>query len=301
MTTFAKPTFSAASYAAFRPTYPPALYAHVLAYHRGARATLVDLGTGHGLVARALSPSFRRVLAADPSAGMLAAARAATPAGEYPNVAFRRAAADAGLRAAVFGEGAAEEAADMVVAAQAAHWFDFPGAWAHLAAALRAGGTLALWTYKDWVYVGFPRASRILLDWLYGADRLGPHWEPGRMLVHRNYVDVVPAAGLFEDEERIVYETAEDGVGEGKGECLMKARMSVAQSMDYFRTMSAVHTWQLAHGSPRARKDGGEGDFVDLIYDEMIAAEGWDVEKTMLDIEWGSAIILARKRGDVAV
>jgi hypothetical protein len=79
----------------------------------------------------------------------------------------------------------------------------------------------------------------------------------------------------------------------------MKARMSVGQSMDYLRTMSAVHTWQLAHGNPKARRDGGDGDVVDLIYDEMIAAEGWDPETTMLDIEWGSAIILARKRPGV--
>jgi SAM-dependent methyltransferase len=297
MTTFAKPTFSAASYAAFRPTYPPALYAHLLAYHHGPRRLLVDLGAGHGPVSRALAPSFARVVAADPSDGMLAAARAATPAAAFPNVAFRRAAADAGLRAAVLGGGA--EAADVLAAAQAAHWFDFPGAWAHLAAALRAGGTLALWTYKDWVYVGFPRASRILVDWLYGPDKLGPHWEPGRRLVHRNYVDIVPPEDLFEDETRIVYETAEWGVGEGQGECLMKARMSVRQCMDYLRTMSAVHTWQLAHGSPKARKDGGEGDVVDLIYDEMVAAEGWDLEKTVLDIEWGSAIVLARKREGV--
>jgi hypothetical protein len=28
----------------------------------------------------------------------------------------------------------------------------------------------------------------------------------------------------------------------------------------------------------------------------MVAVEGWDLDKTMLDIEWGSAIILARKR-----
>lgn len=295
MTTFAKPTFSAASYAAFRPTYPPALYAHLLAYHRGPRTLLLDLGAGHGPASRALAPSFARVISTDPSPGMLAAARAATPAAAFPNIEFREAAADARLRARAFGD-SKDEAADMVVAGQAAHWFDFPATWRHVAGALRPGGTLALWTYKDWVYVGCAGASRILVEWLYGADRLGPHWEPGRRLVRGNYADVVPPAELFEDEARVVYETAEWGVGEGRGECLMKARMSVGQSMDYLRTMSAVHTWQLAHGSPKARKDGGEGDVVDLIYDEMVAAEGWDLDKTMLDIEWGSAIILARKR-----
>lgn len=121
------------------------------------------------------------------------------------------------------------------------------------------------------------------------------------MLVHRNYRDIVPLDSLFEDENRIVYETAEWGVGSGKGECLMKASMTVAQSMDYFRTMSSVHTWQQHHGNPKARKDGGDGDCIDLIYDEMIAAEGWEFDKTMLDIEWGSAIILARKREDSGI
>ena len=299
MTTFAKPTFSAASYAAFRPTYPPALYAHLLAYHRGPRRLLDDLGAGHGPVARALAPLLRargrrRPVRRHARRRARRDARGGLPQRRLP--ARRRRRRAAGRRARRRRRGRRPTCS---AAAQAAHWFDFPAAWAHLAAALRAGGTLALWTYKDWVYVGFPRASRILVDWLYGPDKLGPHWEPGRHLVHRNYVDIVPSKDLFEDETRIVYETAEWGVGEGQGECLMKARMSVRQCMDYLRTMSAVHTWQLAHGSPKARKDGGDGDVVDLIYDEMVAAEGWDLEKTELDIEWGSAIVLARKREGV--
>ena len=37
--------------------------------------TLLDLGCGHGLIARALSPHFDAVVAIDPSAGMVAQAR----------------------------------------------------------------------------------------------------------------------------------------------------------------------------------------------------------------------------------
>ena len=52
MTTFAKPAFNAASYSAFRPTYPRALYEFVYAYHRripGAEWGLaLDIGCGTG-------------------------------------------------------------------------------------------------------------------------------------------------------------------------------------------------------------------------------------------------------------
>lgn len=56
MATFAKPVFNAVSYAAYRPTYPRALYDFVYAYHENtARAS--D-GPGSSSAAAVVAPSW---------------------------------------------------------------------------------------------------------------------------------------------------------------------------------------------------------------------------------------------------
>jgi trans-aconitate 3-methyltransferase len=295
MTTFAKSSFSAASYAAWRPTYPPALYNHVLAFHRGPNHVLLDVGTGHGLAAVALAPNFNRVIATDPSPGMVAQAqkRISNLEDGPKNITVLQASAE-DLCGAVPEPGTV----DMAVAAQSAHWFDFPKAWPSIARTLRKGGTLALWTYKDHFYVHHPRATEIAHKWMYGTEpqHFGPYWESGRKYVRGNYRDIKIPSDLFGDETRIEYEPGTTGPNSGVGEVLVRRKMTVGESMEYFRTFSSVHNWQEKNGDPRARKDGGEGDAIDHLYDELREAEGWENDDVELEIEWGSAIIMARKR-----
>src|SRR5205085_12061911 len=89
-----KATFSHSNYAALRPSYPPRLYDTVLAFHKGPRNLLIDLGSGHGLVARYLSKYFDKVIGTDPSVGMIQEARSRTSKEEYPNVDFIEASAE---------------------------------------------------------------------------------------------------------------------------------------------------------------------------------------------------------------
>jgi SAM-dependent methyltransferase len=295
MTTFAKSTFSAASYAAWRPTYPPALYNHLLAFHRGPKNAILDIGTGHGLAASKLAPHFKRVIATDPSPGMVAQAQKllSNLEGGPKDVTVVQAFAE-DLTSAVPEPGTI----DMATAAQAAHWFDFPKAWPSIARALRKDGTLAIWTYRDHVYVNYPRATEIAHKWMYGTEpqHFGPYWEPGRKFVRGNYRDIKIPADLFEDETRIEYEPGTKGPGSGTGEVLVRRKMTVAESMEYFRTFSSVHNWQEKNGNPKARKDGGDGDAIDHLYDEIREAEGWKNDDMELEIEWGSAIVMARKK-----
>jgi trans-aconitate 3-methyltransferase len=290
MTTFAKASFNAASYASFRPSYPPALYQHLLAYHKGPRNVCLELGCGHGVVSRNLAPHFKRVIATDPSPNMVKQAQAQTPASDFPNVQVNQGTAE-NLSAVESGS------VDMVCAAQAAHWFDFKRAWPEMFRVLRPGGTLALWCYKDHVYVDYPKASGILLGFMYGDSKetLGPFWEPGRQIVRGNYRAIQPPKDLFVEEKRIEYEPETKGPGSGKGENLMRRTMTVDQSKEYMHTWSSVHSWQEAHGNPKAKDDGGDGDITDKIHDAMKEAEGWD-DKTQLVMEWWSSIILARKK-----
>lgn len=80
MSTFSKAGFNALAYSASRPSYPPALYSHIVKHHGPAptatRPTiLVDLGCGPGLSTFEFVGAFDRVIGVDPGAGMVNAAR----------------------------------------------------------------------------------------------------------------------------------------------------------------------------------------------------------------------------------
>jgi SAM-dependent methyltransferase len=97
----------AARYAAYRPHYPRALV-DVL----GAGDVAWDIGCGSGQLAVALAERFERVIATDLTQQQL---DAAVP---HPRVEYRRAPAEE--------SGLADASVDLAVAAQAAHWFDWP-------------------------------------------------------------------------------------------------------------------------------------------------------------------------------
>jgi ubiquinone/menaquinone biosynthesis C-methylase UbiE len=77
------------------------------------------------------------------------------PGNGYCNVTYREASAES-LPFLM------EEEVDMVVAGQAAHWFDLPRLRPEMNRIMRKGGTLAFWGYKDHVFVDYPRATDIL-------------------------------------------------------------------------------------------------------------------------------------------
>ncbi|KAG4427307.1 hypothetical protein IFR05_017209 [Cadophora sp. M221] len=218
--------------------------------------------------------------------------------GQYGNIEFRQAAAedlwfvqDAEL--------------DMAVAGQAAHWFDYTRVWPELARTVRKGGTLAFWGYKDNVFVDFPRATRVLDRFCYGDDRMGPFWEqPGRNILRGKLRGVVPPDEEWEDVRRIEYEPSVEGGGRGKGvgEVLMQRRLKLGEVEGYVRTFSAYWNWVAEHPEEKSRAEGGEGDVVDEMFDEMREVEpewkkkGEDWRDIEVDNEWGSAILLARRK-----
>ncbi|KAF2092765.1 S-adenosyl-L-methionine-dependent methyltransferase [Rhizodiscina lignyota] len=293
MTTFAKQSFSASNCASFRPTYPRSLYDTVLA---GQRDVCVELGCGHGLISRALAPHFAQVIGTDPSPGIVSQSQLSSPPTSYSKVTFRQASAEWLL----FLE---DGSVDLIVAGQSAHWFDQSRLWPEMARVLRKGGTLAFWGYKDNVFVKWPYATKLLhkmtSPFTNDLETLGPYWEPGRKIVVRKLRDVVPPSDMFEDETRIEYEPNMDGKGKGSGEgtLFVQARMTVEGFKEYLRTFSSVHSWQEKHPDNVKRSAGGNGDFVDLLFDRASEKEDiWKHEEEEVDVEWGSALLMARKK-----
>ncbi|KAI9158273.1 Trans-aconitate 3-methyltransferase [Paramyrothecium foliicola] len=302
MSVFGRATFSAAGYAAFRPTYPSSLFKKVIAFHNAPSrgGTLLDLGCGHGLIARELSPSFDKVIATDPSAGMVKQAAQMTA---DPKVTFRQ----CGAEDLSF---LPDDSVDMVVSGQAAHWFDYSKAWPELARVVKRGGSLAFWGYRDNVLVGHKRASEIFLRFCYGSEEVEPglegmnkYWErPGRDIVRNLLRDVEPSQSEWKDIQRILCDIKADTAELPDPETAwLQQRITLGGLEGYLHTFSAVQGWKDAHPERKSRAEGGDGDLVDIMMDQIVASEpqwkamGDKWRDAELDTVWGTYILLARR------
>lgn len=118
-------------YARYRPTYPrDAIDALLRGLGTPEALLAVDVGAGTGIASRLLAERGVRVIAVEPNRAMREAGVA------HPGVSFVDGTAE---RLPV-----ADGAADLVLAAQAFHWFRPEPALSEMARALRAGGRLAL-------------------------------------------------------------------------------------------------------------------------------------------------------------
>ncbi|KAI0469572.1 S-adenosyl-L-methionine-dependent methyltransferase [Xylaria cf. heliscus] len=301
MATFARSTFSAKAYAAFRPTYPPSVIQTAVQYHRLLRSegepTLLDIGCGHGLIARAMDPYFKRLLAIDPSAGMVEQARRTTNSAKI-----------------TFQQGYAEDlsalvqpaSVDMAVAGQAAHWFDYSKVWPELARAVKPGGTVAFWGYVDNVLVGAEQATEVMEKFVYGfgevapgVEGMGPYWEqPGRGILRKLLRSVQVPEDQWKDVVRLEHEP---GKQDGDQDWLKKT-MKLGEVEAYTRTFSAYSGWKDAHPEAKSRAEGGDGDVVDIMWDRMrdvvpewkALGEQWREAEVVSD--WGTYCIMARRR-----
>lgn len=195
---------------------------------------------------------------------------------------------------------------DLVVAGQAAHWFDFGKVWPELQRKLRTGGTLAFFGYKDNVFVDYPNATSTMDHYVYGPDKnlMGMYWEqPGRNILRDRLRAVVPPEQDFEDVRRLEYEPGVNGCNSGTlGERLMYKHLKLGEMESYVRTFSAYHGWLQAHPDRKPRAEGGPGDIVDEMFDKLLEVEpDWQKEgdnwrEKVVETEWGSAMLLARKK-----
>lgn len=146
----------AAEYDVGRPRYPP----EAVSWLVGDAPLIVELGAGTGKLTASLA-AFAPVVATEPLPEMIAALRRNVPAA----MAVAAAAEAIPLRPAV---------ADVVVAAQAFHWFDQAAALRSAARVLRPGGAIALaWNSRDdrvdWVAA--------LTGIIGGSEALEPGWD----------------------------------------------------------------------------------------------------------------------------
>lgn len=189
---------------------------------------------------------------------------------------------------------------DMVVAGQAAHWFDYEKLWPEMARIVRPGGTLAFWGYKDHVFVEHPRATEIMQKYAYDPhpDMLGSYWpQPGRSYVQDKLRIIRPPSADWEAVERIEYEPGTQGPRSGEGVLYMERESSVGEVKEYVRTWSSYHGWMERHPQMVARSRGGEGDIMDEMFERIAREEeAFRDEENKVKIEWGSGLVMARRK-----
>jgi SAM-dependent methyltransferase len=161
----------AGDYEAFRPNYPPELFAYLARVAPG-RELAWDCATGNGQAALGIAPYFASVIATDASAQQIEQAR------PCENVRYAVAPADA----APLGDGSV----DLVTVSQALHWFDLTAFYAEVRRVARPDSLLAVWCYE--MHSITPEVDA-LVSRLY-HDIVGAYWPPERKLVEDGYARI---------------------------------------------------------------------------------------------------------------
>jgi SAM-dependent methyltransferase len=218
----------AQGYRAFRPRYPPALFAW-LAAAAPSPALALDVGCGNGQATVGLAAVFHAVVGIDPSREQIANAE------PHPRVRYRVAAAEA--------TGLDGGSVDAVLVAQALHWLDLDRFYPEVRRVARPGAAFAAVTYA---LAEIEPAVDAMVHRLY-HDVVGADWPPERRHTETGYrtlpmpfAPVEPPALAMEDE------------------------WSLDQLLGYLRTWSAVTRYRARTGAdavaqvePRLREAWG--------------------------------------------
>jgi ubiquinone/menaquinone biosynthesis C-methylase UbiE len=156
-------------YAAFRPRYPPELFAW-LALVTGAHERVWDCACGNGQASVDLAGHFQEIYATDLSAEQIAHAPA------HARVNYQLGLAEA--------SGLPDDFVDLVTVAQALHWFDLDRFYQEARRVARPGAVLAVWCYG---VCEIPAASGNAELQHFYSDIVGPYWMPERHLVESGY------------------------------------------------------------------------------------------------------------------
>jgi SAM-dependent methyltransferase len=279
------------------------LYDFIFQYHernedaRWDRA--VDLGCGTGQATVELTP-FKRVTGVDPSSKMIEVAQdilerklLSTSQFEYVN-------------------GSAENlsfledsSVDLVISAQASHWFDWNKIWPELARVLRKNGSAAFWSYSKFRFTRYPTLTQQIDAFVQGVDPLntiGLYWEqPGRSIINNHLVEVpegnevVP--GAFSDFERVFFTGDHYPSLPSPRSVIMCKRMSWNDLLSYINTWSSLHTFRLRNP---ADAENPRGDIAVRFWKDLMEGAEREDGRTVeghdeVDIELPLAMIMVKR------
>ncbi|KAG5637411.1 hypothetical protein H0H81_004669 [Sphagnurus paluster] len=324
MATFSKRAFNASVYSSFRPTYPKKLFQEIFDYHRSEKAAwevAVDLGCGTGQATIELKDKFTSVIGIDPSQPMIEAAQAKWR-GEP--LTFQQGRSE-DLRNVL-----PNDSVDLIISAQASHWFNWDKVWPEVNRVLRGGGSAAFWTYAEFRLSEYPSTTPLITAYAQGQDPIagvGPYFErPGRTILENMLVDVPDPTKM---------QSVRGGLGEFKRRYFsgpyypthlpppspsevrpveMKSNMRWRDLLGYFRTWSALQNYHERFPEDLDRVDGRFPEDLSAAQNGVdvtggdIAVRFWkdlrdEVKKNggrfgvdeFVSVEWPIALLLAKK------
>lgn len=215
----------------FRPGYPEELFQHILSI-TNSRIRAWDCGTGNGQIAAELAQYFETVYATDISAAQLEKAI------QKPNILYTQQSAEhSNFPDAFF---------DLIVVAQAVHWFQFDQFYAEVKRCLKTDGILLITGY-GLIQVN-EKIDKIVGD--FYTNIVGPYWDEERKYIDQMYQSIpfpfieLPVQSFFN-----------------------KLNWSFGHLIGYLNTWSAVHHFT---------KDMGYNP-LDNIYTAL--SEAWGIEE----------------------
>ena len=203
----------ASEYTRYRPHYPAPIFKY-LAGLSGEHQLAWDCATGSGQAALGLTDYFEKIIATDASDKQIAYATA------HDRITYIVAPAEK--------TEIESDSVDLIVVAQALHWFDLDAFYAEVKRVSKPGGVLAVWSYS---LLRITPAVDRLVDRFY-TEVVGPFWPPERKLVDDKYQSIIFP---FEELSTPSFE--------------MEARWNLDHLIGYLRTWSAVQRFKEKHST----------------------------------------------------
>ena len=237
----------AADYARFRPGYPRELFDYLVSIAPSRRLAW-DCGTGNGQAAAGLASVFDAVIATDASEKQI------TNAELHERVDYRVAPAEDSC--IDFGT------VDLIMVAQALHWFDLDRFYAEARRVLKSDGVLAASAYN--LLNINPAIDEVVNRYYY--EVVGPFWPQERKLVEQ--FDHLPFP--FHEIDPPKFE--------------MTAQWNLDHLVGYLRTWSSTQRFMAAKGS----------DPLKQIMGELRAA--WGAPEQTRNVIWPLTLRIGRKK-----
>jgi SAM-dependent methyltransferase len=236
----------AADYATFRPRYPQKLFDYLGSIPPSPRLAW-DCGTGNGQAAVGLASVFDRVVATDASEKQIANAQS------HERVEYRVAPAE--------NSGIESETIDLIMVAQALHWFALDRFYGEARRVLKPDGILAASAYN---LLHIEKAIDEVVNRYY-HEVVGPFWPPERRLVEQ-FADL---PFPFREIDTPKFE--------------MTAHWHLDHLLGYLRTWSSTQRFIAARGD----------DPLEQITDDLRSA--WGNAREKRSITWPLIIRIGRK------
>ena len=184
-----------------------------LAYRCNEHELAWDCATGNGQAACSVAPFFKKVVATDASDEQIASAES------HSRIEFRVAAAES--------SGIESASVDLIIVAQALHWFDIERFFDEACRVLKPGGVLAVWSYER---------CRVSTDCNGVIEKIiaevESYWPPERDIVEDHYRSItLPMPEIPVDDFE------------------MRLDWTADEMLSYMRTWSATQRYMHANGA----------------------------------------------------